>query len=107
MFITDPQKGALRRDRATSDGIPALDIPAAVGGRFSVLTPVGVLAGGARSGSNTAELLAGRSDIARALRRRRRSGGKSGRRVRGASVSRRHEAGAAYPGPDAVLRRAA
>ena len=41
-FVTDPQKGALRAI-ARAEGIAALDIPANVGGRFSVLTPVGML----------------------------------------------------------------
>ena len=62
VFITDPTKGALR-EIAKSDGIPVLDIPAAVGGRFSVLTPVGILPA-ALTGMNTAELLAGANDIA-------------------------------------------
>jgi glucose-6-phosphate isomerase len=62
VFITDPSKGALR-EIAKSDGIPALDIPPAVGGRFSVLTPVGVLPA-ALVGINTSELLAGANDIA-------------------------------------------
>ena len=62
VFITDPAKGALR-EIAKSDGIPVLDIPAAVGGRFSVLTPVGILPA-ALTGMNTAELLAGANDIA-------------------------------------------
>jgi glucose-6-phosphate isomerase len=61
VFITDPTKGALR-EIAKSDGIPVLDIPAAVGGRFSVLTPVGILPA-ALTGMNTAELLAGANDI--------------------------------------------
>ena len=42
VFITDPQAGALR-PIAQREGIPALDIPSNVGGRFSVLTPVGML----------------------------------------------------------------
>jgi glucose-6-phosphate isomerase len=42
VFVTDPERGALR-PIARADGIPALDIPANVGGRFSVLSPVGVL----------------------------------------------------------------
>jgi glucose-6-phosphate isomerase len=42
VFITDPAKGALR-PIASAEGIPALDIPPNVGGRFSVLTPVGML----------------------------------------------------------------
>ncbi|MGQ0767496.1 MAG: glucose-6-phosphate isomerase [Gemmatimonadota bacterium] len=42
VFVTDPAKGALR-PIAVEGGIPALDIPANVGGRFSVLSPVGML----------------------------------------------------------------
>ncbi len=41
-FITDPSKGALRRV-AESEGVPAFEVPANVGGRFSVLSPVGTL----------------------------------------------------------------
>jgi glucose-6-phosphate isomerase len=41
-FITDPESGALRRI-ARDEGIPALPIPQAVGGRFSVLSAVGLL----------------------------------------------------------------
>ena len=42
VFVTDPKQGALRplADRLK---VPALDIPPNVGGRFSVLTPVGTL----------------------------------------------------------------
>lgn len=61
VFVTDPKKGALR-EIATSDGIPALDIPPAVGGRFSVLTPVGVLPA-ALVGIDTGALLAGAQDV--------------------------------------------
>ncbi len=39
---TDPTKGALRAT-ATERGYRAFDLPSAVGGRFSVLTPVGLL----------------------------------------------------------------
>ena len=42
VFITDPSKGALR-PLATREKVDALEIPANVGGRFSVLTPVGLL----------------------------------------------------------------
>jgi len=42
VFITDPRQGALR-PLAQRLGVPALDIPPDVGGRFSVLTPVGTL----------------------------------------------------------------
>lgn len=41
-FITDPEKGALRRV-ASAEGIPAFEVPPNVGGRFSVLSPVGTL----------------------------------------------------------------
>ncbi len=42
-FVTDPSKGALRAI-AARDGVPAFDVPPNVGGRFSVLSPVGTLA---------------------------------------------------------------
>ncbi len=42
VFTTDPEAGALRRI-AAEEGIPTLAIPPAVGGRFSVLSPVGLL----------------------------------------------------------------
>lgn len=42
VFVTDPVKGALRQ-LATELHVPALDIPPGVGGRYSVLTPVGTL----------------------------------------------------------------
>ena len=42
VFITDPEKGALRAI-ARREGIATLDVPPSVGGRFSVLSPVGLL----------------------------------------------------------------
>lgn len=42
VFTTDPARGALR-EIAARDGIAALEVPTAVGGRFSVLSPVGLL----------------------------------------------------------------
>jgi glucose-6-phosphate isomerase len=60
-FITDPKKGALR-PLATAEKIPALDIPDNVGGRFSVLSPVGVLPA-ALLGVNTTKLLAGAHEM--------------------------------------------
>ena len=42
VFTTDPARGALRV-LAAADGIPAFDVPPGVGGRFSVLTAVGLL----------------------------------------------------------------
>jgi glucose-6-phosphate isomerase len=41
-FTTDPVKGPLR-EIAQREGIAALEVPPGVGGRFSVLTPVGLL----------------------------------------------------------------
>lgn len=41
VFVTDPARGALRHI-ASQEGIPALTIPPNVGGRFSVLSPVGL-----------------------------------------------------------------
>jgi glucose-6-phosphate isomerase len=41
-FVTDPEKGLLV-EIAREDNIPTFDVPSNVGGRFSVLTPVGLL----------------------------------------------------------------
>ena len=62
VFVTDPSKGALR-PVANAEKIPALDIPANVGGRFSVLCPVGILPA-ALIGIDTAGLLAGAGEMA-------------------------------------------
>jgi glucose-6-phosphate isomerase len=62
VFVTDPAKGALR-PVANAEKIPALDIPANVGGRFSVLCPVGLLPA-ALIGIDTAGLLAGAGEMA-------------------------------------------
>jgi glucose-6-phosphate isomerase len=80
VFITDPEKGALRAI-ARAEGIAALDIPANVGGRFSVLTPVGLLPA-ALVGIDTAELLEGASDM-----RTRCSSGDLGKNIAGAFAS--------------------
>ena len=61
VFVTDPEKGALRAI-ARAEQIAALEIPANVGGRFSVLTPVGLLPA-ALMGIDTGELLAGAADM--------------------------------------------
>jgi glucose-6-phosphate isomerase len=42
VFTTDPERGALR-ELAQREGIAAVSVPPAVGGRFSVLSPVGLL----------------------------------------------------------------
>jgi glucose-6-phosphate isomerase len=62
VFVTDPEKGALRKI-ANDERIAALDIPPMVGGRYSVLTPVGVLPA-ALVGIDTTQLLAGARDVA-------------------------------------------
>jgi glucose-6-phosphate isomerase len=57
VFTTDPEKGALR-DLATREGIATLSVPPEVGGRFSVLSPVGLLPA-ALVGIDVEALLAG------------------------------------------------
>jgi glucose-6-phosphate isomerase len=42
VFTTDPTRGALR-ELATREGVATLEVPPDVGGRFSVLSPVGLL----------------------------------------------------------------
>jgi glucose-6-phosphate isomerase len=63
VFVTDPKQGALRplADRLK---VPALDIPPNVGGRFSVLTPVGTLPA-ALIGIDVKSLLAGAAEMAK------------------------------------------
>jgi glucose-6-phosphate isomerase len=61
LFTTDPEAGVLRR-MAEARGIPALAVPPAVGGRFSVLSPVGLLPA-AVTGVDTRGLLAGAADM--------------------------------------------
>jgi glucose-6-phosphate isomerase len=77
VFVTDPKKGALRAI-ASTERVPTLDIPANVGGRFSVLTPVGILPA-ALMGIDTMELLDGAADM-----RRRCASGKLGSNIAGA-----------------------
>lgn len=60
VITTDPVKGALRA-LAASDGITAFDVPPEVGGRFSVLTAVGLVPA-ALLGVDIVELLAGAQD---------------------------------------------
>ncbi len=57
--ITDPEKGVLRRF-ANEKGLKTFPIPRTVGGRFSVLTPVGLFPA-ANMGIDVRELLAGAS----------------------------------------------
>ena len=62
-FVTDPKQGALR-PLAQTLGIRALDIPPNVGGRFSVMTPVGMLPA-ALAGMDVRSFLEGAADMAR------------------------------------------
>ena len=63
VFITDPKSGALR-PLSVAEKIPALDIPPAVGGRYSVLTPVGTLPA-ALVGVDVNAMLEGAGDMAK------------------------------------------
>lgn len=57
LFTTDPAQGALRRI-ADAEGIPTLPVPPNVGGRYSVLSPVGLWPA-AVTGVDVGALLAG------------------------------------------------
>lgn len=61
VFTTDPAKGDLRAI-AESESIASFPVPQGVGGRFSVLTPVGLLPV-ACAGVNIRELLAGAAEM--------------------------------------------
>jgi glucose-6-phosphate isomerase len=58
---TDPQKGALRKI-ANENQLPTLEVPEGVGGRFSVLSAVGLFSA-AMCGVNIDQLLAGARDM--------------------------------------------
>ncbi|HEU4953424.1 MAG TPA: glucose-6-phosphate isomerase [Gemmatimonadales bacterium] len=64
VFTTDPARGALR-ELAAREGIATLDVPPEVGGRFSVLSPVGLLPA-ALVGIDVVGLLAGARQAIRA-----------------------------------------
>ena len=61
LVITDPEKGALRAF-ATETGCRSLAIPESVGGRFSVLSTVGLLSAGAQ-GADIESLLLGAASM--------------------------------------------
>ena len=63
VFVTDPKQGALR-PLAERLKVPALDIPANIGGRFSVLSAVGTLPA-ALIGIDVKSLLAGAVEMAK------------------------------------------
>ena len=59
-FVTDPKTGYFRAESSQHD-IPTLDIPPEVGGRFSVMTPVGLLIG-AIVGADITAMVSGYAD---------------------------------------------
>ncbi len=63
LFTTSAERGPLRR-LAARRGIPSLPVPEAVGGRFSVLSPVGLLPAAA-VGVDTETVLAGAAAMSR------------------------------------------
>lgn len=63
LFTTDPKTGILRQI-AEEEGVPVLEVPANVGGRFSVLSAVGLLPA-AVTGIDIDELLDGAEEMAR------------------------------------------
>ncbi len=65
LITTDPSKGTLRSIVKT-EGIPDLCIPSEVGGRFSVLTPVGLLSA-AMTGIDVMKVLHGAQQACRKL----------------------------------------
>ena len=66
LFTTDPSEGVLRRI-AEAEGVPALEVPPNVGGRFSVLSSVGLLPA-AVVGIDIFQLLDGARDMAERCR---------------------------------------
>ena len=61
LFTTDPENGVLRKI-ADEEGIKTLEIPPSVGGRFTVLTPVGLLSAVA-GGIDVIDLVNGAKDM--------------------------------------------
>jgi glucose-6-phosphate isomerase len=59
IFVTDPEKGALREILNKEGGIRQFPIEPLVGGRFSVLTPVGLLPAALRASISNSCLLSG------------------------------------------------
>jgi glucose-6-phosphate isomerase len=76
LFTTDPEAGALRA-LARERGVLALELPSNVGGRFSVLSSVGLLPG-AVIGVEIADLLEGAAEVDRLCRSERLSGNPAG-----------------------------
>jgi glucose-6-phosphate isomerase len=67
VFITDPKSGLLRK-MAEKEGIVTFDVPQKVGGRFSVLSSVGLLPA-ALAGVDISGLLRGARDITESIKK--------------------------------------
>ena len=67
VFITDPKKGSLRKI-GRKEGIEMFDVPPKVGGRFSVLSPVGLLPA-ALAGIDISGLLRGAKEMRELIRK--------------------------------------
>ena len=103
VFTTDPAVGPLRA-MAQAEGIPTLDVPPAVGGRFSVLSPVGLLPA-ALVGIDVAGADPGRPAGA-GTGPGARSPGQPCRALLGDALGGRHRAGGPDSRPDALFRPA-
>jgi glucose-6-phosphate isomerase len=68
VYITDPEDGALRK-MSTEKGIDCFDIPKSVGGRYSVLTPVGMLPA-LIAGIDIKEIIRGAADVYNSVKNR-------------------------------------
>lgn len=68
VYITDPEDGALRKISAEK-GIDCFDIPKSVGGRYSVLTPVGMLPA-LIAGIDIKEIIRGAADVYNSVKNR-------------------------------------
>ncbi len=68
VLVTDPEKGVFRR-MAAAEGIAAFPVPPNVGGRFSVLSPVGLLPLAA-AGVSVERLLSGARQMEEIIRER-------------------------------------
>mgnify|MGYP003315851776 FL=1 len=66
IFTTDPRGGVLRQI-GDAEGVPMLPVPENVGGRFSILSPVGLFPA-AMCGVKLKELLAGAADMEKRCR---------------------------------------
>ena len=105
VITTDPEKGELR-EIVKQFGYASLPIPPDVGGRFSVLSAVGLLSA-AVTGIDIHKLLRGRGGDGRALQEIEEAVGEPGADGRGVALPDGQGEGEEHPGDDAVLARVA